>query len=88
MGTPYGDQCCRRRGVAFQPMESYVCMLCDWVGTPEPFLVPSCGAGGIEILPLQPGGVKPLLYALEVASPRGQTRWRPRALALREPTLP
>ncbi|SOJ56446.1 hypothetical protein MSIMFB_03922 [Mycobacterium simulans] len=41
-------------------------MLCDWVGTPEPVLVPRGGAGGIEFLPLQPGGVKPLLYALEI----------------------
>lgn len=47
-------------------MESFVCLLCDWAGTPEPFLVPSGGPGGIEFLPLRRGGVKPLLYALEV----------------------
>ncbi|PND54437.1 hypothetical protein CRM90_27955 [Mycobacterium sp. ENV421] len=47
-------------------METFVCQLCDWVGTPEPCLVPRGGAGGIEFLPLQPGGVKPRLYALEI----------------------
>lgn len=46
-------------------METFVCPLCDWAGTPRPVLVPS-GAGGIEFLPLQHGGVRPLLYALEV----------------------
>jgi hypothetical protein len=48
-------------------MESFVCLLCDdWVGTPEPYLVPSGGAGGLEFLSLQRGGIKPLLYALEI----------------------
>ncbi len=51
-------------------MEHFACLLCDWAGTPEPLLVPSAGAGGIESLPLQRGGFKPLLYALEVVMDR------------------
>jgi len=47
-------------------METFICLLCDWTGSPQPYLVPSGGAGGIEFRPLQPGGIKPLLYALEI----------------------
>ncbi|WP_131721529.1 hypothetical protein [Mycolicibacter heraklionensis] len=47
-------------------MESFACLLCDWAGTPESVLVPRGGVGGIEFLPLQRSGVKPLRYALEV----------------------
>lgn len=47
-------------------MERFTCLLCDWSGTPEPALVPQGGPGGVEFLPLQRGGFKPLLYALEV----------------------
>ncbi|OSC30709.1 hypothetical protein B8W69_06645 [Mycobacterium vulneris] len=52
-------------------MKGFVCMMCDWAGTPEPFLVPSGGAGGIEFMRLQRGGIKPLRYALEVVMDDG-----------------
>ena len=47
-------------------MERFACLLCDWTGAPEPVLVPTGGGGGIEFLPLQRGGFKPLLFALEI----------------------
>ncbi|MCT7661010.1 hypothetical protein [Mycobacterium deserti] len=47
-------------------MQLFTCLLCDWTGAPEPVLVPRGGAGGIEFRPLQSGGIKPLLYALEI----------------------
>jgi hypothetical protein len=50
----------------FHAMETFACLLCDWRGRTEPVLVPTGGGGGIEFLPLQRGGFKPLLYALEV----------------------
>lgn len=52
-------------------VEPFACLLCDWAGTPEPVLVPLGGAGGIEFLALQPGGVKPLRFALEIVMEDG-----------------
>lgn len=47
-------------------VDTFACLLCDWIGRPRPVLEPRGGGGGIEFLHLTRCGLKPLMYALEV----------------------